>query len=88
MRNEPELIVHIKQDEDSGRWFISETDVPGLWLEAPTAAELVERIRQAAPELIALNAADAAPSRASTNAKTTYHPKVRPVFDSPLDFAA
>lgn len=49
------LNVRIAQDRETGRWYVAESDVPGLRLEDADADLLADRIRVAAPELIALN---------------------------------
>ena len=95
MRESYELKVHLAQDEESGRWYVAESDIPGLWLEAETPAALIERIQQAAPELIELNqeeiiaacrARDASePHPVSTASSAAAW---RPVFDSPMPLAA
>lgn len=89
-----ELRVHIAQDTESGRWYIAESDIPGLRLEADDALALIERVREAAPEMIELNVAeilakhsidvDDAPTAADF-AKIRHG--ITPVFDSPLDLA-
>jgi hypothetical protein len=50
-----ELNVHLACDEETGRWYIAQSDIPGLRLEADDAFKLMDRIKEAAPELIELN---------------------------------
>lgn len=42
-------------DAEAGVWYVADSDVPGLSLEAPTRDAMVQRIREAAPELLELN---------------------------------
>ena len=42
-------------DEETGVWYVSDTDFPGLVAEAVSERDLVERIRTLVPELYALN---------------------------------
>lgn len=85
MINAVELQVHIARDEESGRWYVAESEVPGLRLEADTASHLIERVSLCAGEMIALNMAEIIKTKrlGSTEGMT-----VRPVFDSPLELAA
>ena len=95
MRETFELKVHLARDADSGRWYVSSSDVPGLWLEADTPVQLMERIAEAAPELIDLNEDEIiAACRAKKSHKRPGpaqgprpRPSIRPVFDSPFELA-
>jgi predicted RNase H-like HicB family nuclease len=78
MEHGTEFEVHIARDSETGRWYIRQSDIPGLWLEAATAQDLISRIAAAAPELIELNAAEMFPDGRPRQAA------IRPVFDSPL----
>jgi hypothetical protein len=49
-------LVLIVRDHESGRWYIAESDMPGLWLEADSPAALIARIVKAAPEIMEMNA--------------------------------
>lgn len=80
------LNVHLARDAETGRWYIAESDIPGLWLEAPTASALMDRVALAAPEMIELNRQEILARFGGT--ATTARPNVVPVFDSPLDLAA
>lgn len=73
-----ELRIHLKYDDESKRWFVAHSDIPGLRLEADTPQELIQRIADAAPELIELNAAR---EEANTRPALSW----TPVFDSPLE---
>jgi len=76
-----ELNVHIAFDEEAGVWYVADTDVPGLSLEAENADQLIARIYECAPRLIELNYEELsrrhAPARRQAMAVT-------PVFDTPL----
>jgi hypothetical protein len=89
-----ELTVHLARDDETGRWYIAESDIPGLWLEADDPIALIERIKLAAPEMIELNEAEiiaSCRSRAKTRKPWAVtglpRPSIRPVFDSPLELA-
>jgi hypothetical protein len=90
-----ELKVHLACDEETGRWYVAESDIPGLWLEADDPIALMGRIQTAAPELIDLNedeilaACRARPSAAKPRARHAkpLRPSIMPVFDNPLALA-
>lgn len=44
-------------DEEAAVWTATSDDVPGLVLESGSFDALVERVKQAVPEMIALNGA-------------------------------
>lgn len=79
-----ELKVHLAFDEEANCWYVADSDVPGLHLEADTPFALMERVAAAAGELIELNEAEIIK-------KHVHHkrPAVawKPVFDSPLQLA-
>lgn len=77
--------VHIAEDEESGRWFITESDVPGLRLEGPDAASLIRRIELAAPELAEANAEEIERLHGIAPGSPI---RIVPVFDSPIRLAA
>jgi len=86
-----ELKVHLARDDESGRWYIAESDIPGLRVEAATADELIKAVSDVAPDLIELNieeimAAEGAKKR-TTVKKGRPRLAVRPVFDSPMALA-
>lgn len=78
-----ELRVHLAFDAEAKRWYVAASDVPGLRLEAADAAGLLRRIEEAAPELIALNAAEIEARFGSVRGA-----RLTPVFDSPIELAA
>lgn len=80
-----ELKVHFARDEESGRWYIAESEVPGLRLEAETASRLIERVSLCAGEMIELNMAEIVETKMLRSGQKL---RVRPVFDSPLELAA
>ena len=81
-----DLKVHLARDAETGRWYIAESDIPGLWLEAPTASALMDRVALAAPEMIELNLQEILARFGATT--EAFRSNVLPVFDSPLDLAA
>ena len=86
-----ELKVHLARDEESGRWYIAHSDIPGLRVEADTAGELIRMVQDVAPDLIELNfdeilANEHARHRTSARAARP-NLAIRPVFDSPMAIA-
>lgn len=73
-----ELNVHIAYDEEAGVWYVAESDIPGLALEADNPQHLMDRVAACAPRLLELN-------QKQQSAKST-KPSLawKPVFDSPL----
>ncbi|MEA3063424.1 MAG: hypothetical protein QOJ94_3205 [Sphingomonadales bacterium] len=55
-----ELKVHLAQDEETHLWYVAQSDVPGLRLEAKTVHELMRKVEEAAPELVDLNRSEIA----------------------------
>jgi predicted RNase H-like HicB family nuclease len=49
-------VVFATWDHDAGVWYVRESSVPGLSLEAESVEELVRKLEVAVPELVALNA--------------------------------
>lgn len=47
--------IRCEWDAEAQVWYVAESDVPGLSLEAPTQEELTEKLRLAVPELLELN---------------------------------
>ncbi|MFQ6006543.1 MAG: DUF1902 domain-containing protein [Woeseia sp.] len=43
-------------DAQAKVWYVADSDVPGLSVEAPTKEAMLDRIADAAPELLRLNA--------------------------------
>ncbi|GHC82236.1 DUF1902 domain-containing protein [Novosphingobium pokkalii] len=90
MKNVIELKVHIAEDEESGRWYVAESDIPGLRLEADDALTLIERLREAAPELIEMNKDEiiaAHLGEPEAEPWATRRPSIKPIFDTPLSLA-
>lgn len=85
MRDDIELKIHLAFDPEASVWYIAESDVPGLRLEADDPMELVRRISESVAELIELNEGEVLRKQA-----TKKRPAVRftPVFDSSLPVAA
>jgi hypothetical protein len=79
-----ELNVHLAYDEEAKVWYVAESDIPGLSLEAANPQRLIERIEQCACELIELNQEEIEARFAPKKERTV---AVRPVFDSPLQLA-
>jgi hypothetical protein len=50
-----EYVVNLIWDEDANVWIATSNDIPGLVLESGSIDALIERVRFAAPELIAMN---------------------------------
>ena len=57
-----EYKVNCTWDSEAGVWITQSDDIPGLVLEGGSLDALIERVRFAAPELIALNKVSAANS--------------------------
>jgi hypothetical protein len=49
------MIIEIDFDAESDRWFVKRSSIEGLRLEGRDPFELLHRIADAAPELMALN---------------------------------
>lgn len=47
--------VKLVWDAESHTWSTETKDIPGLLLESPSFDTLVERVKQAAPEMLELN---------------------------------
>lgn len=90
-----ELKVHFAKDEETGRWYIAQSDIPGLRLEADSADELIRKVEEVAPDLIELNGEEimanvrqTAKRGSDTQARARRLPvSIRPVFDSPMAVA-
>jgi predicted RNase H-like HicB family nuclease len=48
--------IRAEHDDETGYWFVSDSDVPGLVTEAPTRDALLAKLRVMVPELLELNA--------------------------------
>ena len=53
-----EYIINLPWDPEAGVWTATSDDVPGLVLESGSFDALLERVRFAVPELLALNHAN------------------------------
>lgn len=96
MSERVELSVHFAYDDEAEVWYVAKSDIPGLVLEADTPADLMNRVAEAAPELIELNSGilatvvrarldvsdQAKPARSGKPASAWTW---RPVFDAPLE---
>ena len=82
-----ELKVHVAFDDAERLWFVRDSDVPGLRLEADALHELIRKIEDVAPDLVALNADEilAAQGLASMPMPPV---TIRPIFDTPLAIAS
>ena len=56
-----ELLIRLTWDPEARVWIAESDDVPGLVLESGSFDALVERVRFAVPELLALNGAQESP---------------------------
>lgn len=77
------LEVHLAFDHEAKVWYIADSDIPGLHLEADSPIKLLERIIAAAPELIELNGSKGDTDEKGSR-KTDQPVAVRPVFDAPF----
>ncbi len=50
-----EYVINFTWDDEASVWIATSDDVPGLVLESGSFDALIERIRFAIPELLALN---------------------------------
>ena len=51
-----DYVVNLVWDSEAGVWIATSDDIPGLVLESGSFDALLERVRYAVPELLALNA--------------------------------
>lgn len=56
-----EYVVNFTWDDEAAVWVATSEDIPGLVLESGSFDALVERVRMAAPELLALNKPNVSP---------------------------
>ena len=56
-----EYLINFAWDEEAGVWIATSDDIPGLVLESGSFDALLERVRFAVPELLALNASKVQP---------------------------
>src|SRR5437016_1155205 len=55
-----EYVIYANWDDEAQVWVAESQDVPGLVTEAPTEEALLEKLRVMIPELLELNASQAA----------------------------
>jgi hypothetical protein len=53
------FIIHVEFDPEHKCYFVHESDVPGLVVEASSFDEVIEIVRDAAPDLLGAQAPDA-----------------------------
>ena len=99
VENKISLQVHLAFDDEAQVWYVAKSDIPGLSLEAESPTVLVERIVQAAPELLELNEGmlvngiharlDEPPLEMPELRRPSPKPRmtVLPIFDTPLELA-
>jgi hypothetical protein len=80
-----DLCIHLAFDAEARRWYVAETDVPGLCLEADDPASLIRKIEAAAPEPIELNGEEV---ERRFGLKRGDRMRLTPVLDSPIEPAA
>lgn len=97
--NEISLQVHIAYDDEAKVWYVAKSEVPGLSLEAASPYDLMQRVVEAAPELLELNEGllvDCVSARIKSPhddlpqlRNTNHRPRmsVLPIFDTPLELA-
>ena len=56
-----EYVINLTWDNDADVWIATSDDIPGLVLESGSFDALLERLRFAVPELIALNSPGKSP---------------------------
>lgn len=56
-----EYVVTMTWDAEAGVWIAESEDIPGLVLESGSFDALLERVRFAVPELLALNHMETSP---------------------------
>ena len=88
-QNPIELKVHFAQDDETGVWYIAESDIPGLRVEADSAEALMRKVADVAPDLIELNVEEILAAHGAEGQSGTQRPRlnIRPVFDSPMPVA-
>lgn len=83
------LNVHIAYDREADVWYVAESDIPGLRLEAVTPGDLIQRLIPAAEEMIELNSEEIFARHVEKRKVVKMKrpaPKavVTPVFDTPM----
>lgn len=56
-----EYVVNFTWDNEADVWIATSNDIPGLVLESGSYDALLERVRFAVPELLALNTPESSP---------------------------
>ena len=85
-----ELSVHLARDAETGLWYVAQSQVPGLRLEAQSVHELIRMVADVAPELVDLNREEIAAShdpRLAGPEAARPPVTIRPVIDTPLAIA-
>lgn len=85
MREDIDLKVHLAFDDEAGVWYVAESDIPGLRLEASDPMELVKRIGEAAAEMIELNLGEIVAVQGS---KAPRRVGFTPIFDNAFPVTA
>ncbi|WP_294003844.1 DUF1902 domain-containing protein [Sphingomonas sp.] len=86
MPEDIELKVHLAFDEEASVWYVRESDVPGLRLEAGDPMDLVRRIAENVAELIALNEDEVLARKSNRAARPTV--RFTPIFEDSMPAAA
>ena len=60
-----ELTIRASWDDEARVWVAESDDVPGLVLESGSMDALIERLRYAVPEMLALNGTEKSPLQMS-----------------------
>ncbi len=51
--------IRCEWDDEARVWYVAESDVPGLAVEAETSEAMLRKLEAVVPELLALNGTDA-----------------------------
>jgi uncharacterized protein DUF1902 len=90
MAESVELVVHLAQDAETRLWYVAESEVPGLRLEAASVHELIRKVEDVAPELVELNREEIAglhDKRLAGPVENRPPVAIRPVIDTPFAIA-
>lgn len=87
-----ELKVHIAFDAEAQVWYVGQSDIPGLRLEADDPFNLMKRLQGVAEELIEANlreilAKHARPRSVKIQSAARPPMSMRPVFDNAVQLA-
>ncbi len=47
--------IHVAWDDEAKAWYVQDSDVPGLCIEAATLERMAERLAEIIPELLEAN---------------------------------